>query len=431
MANERDHYVLVPDASRGALLVAGLGLPCVRGARGAGGVLDALRREYGLDAPYLRPAQFLLDAEGNSFAGLHELDAPSADWKPASGTSWLALDDADPDALARPELTSSVAKWLAIARGAPVPAERPPWAKPGWLAGASAWIQESAAAVGLDPNGPVEVVGQWPLSAVLRRDTDGGRVYMKAVFSTFRHEPAVTQALSEQHPMLVPEILAVDVQRGWMLMRELPGSQLGDTDVGQWGRGLRAAASIHRTWVGRERELFALGAHDRSLEALARDIHDVVASVELSTDDEAKVEAAVPELERRCEELARGVLPQTQVHGDLHPWNVMLDADDLRIFDWSDSCVSHPLFDLPTFISWTDDKDARHALLDEYLGGWDDMASIVELRQVYELAEPIAYVHQAITYTRINAASEPDDRWWFADEPRRWLTGAVERLEAS
>ena len=74
MASERDHYVLVPDASRGALLVAGSGLPCVRGARGAGGVLDALRREYGLDAPYLRPAQFLIDAEGNAFAGLHELD---------------------------------------------------------------------------------------------------------------------------------------------------------------------------------------------------------------------------------------------------------------------------------------------------------------------------------------------------------------------
>ena len=311
MANERDHYVLVPDSSRGALLVAGSGLPCVRGTRGAEGVLDTLRREYGLDAPYLRPAKFLLDADGNSFAGLHELDAPGRDWEPAPGTSWLALDDADPDSLAPPELTLSVERWLAIARGASVPAERPPWAKRGWLAEALRWIDESAAAAGLDPNGPVEVVEQWPLSAVLRRDTNSGRVYMKAVFSTFRHEPSLTQALSARHPTLVPEVLAVDVDRAWMLMRELPGSQFGDNDVGLWNPGLHAAASIHRAWVGREPELFALGAYDRTLEALARDIQGVVDAAEVPAEDSERLQAAVPELERRCEELAQAALPQT------------------------------------------------------------------------------------------------------------------------
>jgi hypothetical protein len=425
MASERDHYVLVPDPSRGALLVAGPGLPCVRGTRGAAGVLDALLREYGLDAPYLRPAQFLLDASGNSFAGLHELDAPSSDWEPAFGTSWLALDDADPNALAPRELTSSVEKWLAIARGAPVPEARPPWARPGWFAESSRWLEERVAALGLRPSGRLELVEQWPLSSVLRLETDAGRVYLKAVFSIFRHEPALTQALAERHPGIVPEVLAVDTRCGLLLMRELRGSPVGDLDIERWTEALRVAASIQRDWTWREEELFALGAHDRTLTALEADIGAAF--------DAAGVRRArfVPELERRCAELARGPLPQTLVHGDLHPGNVMVDGAETRIFDWSDACVSHPLFDLATFLPRCDDAVAREAMLDAYLDTWSDYGSRGELKASYEVAQPLAYVHHAISYQRITEAFEPDDRWWFAEEHTRGLTSAVELLEAS
>ena len=139
----------------------------------------------------------------------------------------------------------------------------------------------------------------------------------------------------------------------------------------------------------------------------------------------------VAQLESRCEELDEGPLPQTLVHGDLHPWNVMVDGDELRIFDWSDACVSHPLFDLPTFLTRTDDPSAREKLLDAYLDVWSDIALRDELRAAYVLALPLAHVHHAISYLRITAALEPDDRWWFADVPRKWLDGAVALLEAA
>ena len=68
-------------------------------------------------------------------------------------------------------------------------------------------------------------------------------------------------------------------------------------------------------------------------------------------------------------------------------------------------------------------------MLDAYFGVWADLASLEELRAAYELALPLAHVHHAISYRRINEALEPDDRWWFADEPRSWLAGAIELLE--
>ena len=109
----------------------------------------------------------------------------------------------------------------------------------------------------------------------------------------------------------------------------------------------------------------------------------------------------------------------------------MVVGDELRIFDWSDACVSHPLFDLPTFLQRAEDESARKSLLETYLRAWADLASLEELRAAYELARPLAHVHHAISYLRIGEALEPDDCWWFADEPKRWLAGAVELLDAA
>jgi Ser/Thr protein kinase RdoA (MazF antagonist) len=226
--------------------------------------------------------------------------------------------------------------------------------------------------------------------------------------------------------MLVPEVLAVDVPRGWMLMRELRGMQIGENGVERWGDAAAAIARIHRDWSARYDELLVLGAQDRTLAGLAAEIRPTFDAVEIASE-----EGVASELERRCEELALGPLPQTLVHGDFHPWNVMVDGDELRIFDWSDACISYPLFDLPTFLERAEDEGAREALLQTYLAAWRDVASADELRAAHELSLPLACIHHAVSYLRIDEALEPDDRWVFADAPRRWLAGAVDQLRPS
>jgi hypothetical protein len=41
------------------------------------------------------------------------------------------------------------------------------------------------------------------------------------------------------------------------------------------------------------------------------------------------------------------------------------------------------------------------------------------------IAAALSCLHQAVSYRDILAAMEPDDRWWFADQPRSWLERAV------
>lgn len=437
---ERDHYVLIPDAESSALLVAGSPqgrprLPVVRGRPGAPGVLEALRRELDLVIPYLRPAHLLRDADGTPVAALHELDAPASMWKPGDDLSWLPLGAAGPSELAGGagagvELAAPVTSWLRYQAGARLPENRPPWARPGWLATASAWIAETCDALGLELLGPIEVVAQWPISSVLRLETDGGRLYFKAAFSIFRHEPGVTVALAVDHPELVPETVAIDEAHGWLLMRELPGVPLGDEPAGRWAEGLLAIARVHREWAGREAGLRDLRAPDRTVGALASHLHEVLNAVQLEDALRVRLDAVVPQLEALAEEVDDGPLPETLVHGDLHPWNVMTDGDDVRIFDWSDACHSHPLFDLAMFLPRVDDARARETLRDAYLETWTDLASLDELRALADAAAPLAQVHHAQSYLAILDALEPDDRWYFADVPRELLLGAVEQIEA-
>jgi hypothetical protein len=55
-----------------------------------------------------------------------------------------------------------------------------------------------------------------------------GDAYFKAVPRIFAAEPAITEGLARLHPGLVPEVLAVDVDRRWLLTRDFGDEKLMD-----------------------------------------------------------------------------------------------------------------------------------------------------------------------------------------------------------
>lgn len=338
-------------------------------------VLTGLAPQIG-EPPFLRVAA-QVEVAPDDVLRLHVFDA-------AEGES-LPFDEVEVPPPLRPEYD----RWVAEQRGAPVPELRSAWACPGWLAGVRAWA-------GL----PLQHVRQWPLSAVLR----SGDVWFKAVFPLFHHEPAVTQALASTHPGAVPEVLRIEPERGWMLMRELRGGDPTDLTA-----PLRVLGEIQRAWCDRTGELLALGAPDRRLTVLEAQVAELV---EDATPDLAH---AVPALEAACRDAAG--LPATLVHGDFHSGNAVVDDDGRAVlFDWSDACVSHPLFDLHLYVFGDDDDSA---LVDAYSAGWGE-----DVHDALVRARAPSCLHQAVSYRAIQAGSE--EKFWFEGEPRRWIERAVE-----
>jgi hypothetical protein len=389
-----EHHLLVPNPERTALLVLDGRLPVVRTEDpDAAQALAELERMHGVHATFLRTVRRVPE-----LSALLELDSASARGE------WLPLDEVEPEAVA-PEFSDGVEQWLAEQRGAPIPPERPPWARPGWLASASAWVTEQAAV-----EGQPELVRQWPLSAVYRYATTAGPLYLKAVFALFRHEPAVTAALAAQHPGAVPDVVAIAPDRGLLLMREF-GPELGDRSSPLWANGARVASRIQREWTGRAAELAALGAPARRLDSLALEV------------------AGAPTLERALAELVALDLPDTIVHGDLHPWNATVEPHGLRIVDWSDAAIGPPFLDLAVVLFTPQALENRVPLIDAYAEPWADLLPEPGLRRAAALGEVLGCVYQAQSYRAINAAFEPDDRRLFQGEEARWRERALALAE--
>ena len=98
------------------------------------------------------------------------------------------------------------------------------------------------------------------------------------------------------------------------------------------------------------------------------------------------------------------------VHGDVHLNNIASSKDSYLFFDWTDSCISHPFFDLfelflegnqKSFVGrlkglWKQ-KFKQH-LRDHYLSQWTRYEPKERLLDAWKIAKPLCFVHHAVTY---------------------------------
>ena len=367
--------------------------------------------------------------DGETF--LVEFEAASTD--PPAGWAW---QDLDARVIARLEPATSraaLASW-ARERAEGWSSLRPQWSHPGWFARASSWIVDQMAADRLPVVATPRQHQLWGISVVLSATSADGNVFFKCSAEAFRHEAVATQALAGMMPELVPEVIAVDGARGWMLMRDLGAAELGDQDESLWSEGVVAHAGIQRLWLGRSEELVALGLPVRSLA-------DLAAQVGAMTQDTALLGRMPPELRerwlatepmlvescRRLDEIGPG---PTLVHGDFHPWNVAFGPATTRVFDWTDAAVSHPFVDLATYVFRSQDLAVRRRLVDAYVDAWSMVGSESSLREAAALGLVVGALYQVQSYRALLptlVGNGADDG--LADADLNWINRSLTRHE--
>ena len=198
-----------------------------------------------------------------------------------------------------------------------------------------------------------------PWSTVLRVPTSAGDHYFKATSPLLAHEPALTQWLAQQRPDCIAPVLAVDRDRGWMLMPD-GGTTLrtviqADRDIRHWEAALPIYAQLQIDMAAQLDQLIALGCLDYRLAglparyaALLEDTQALMIDLPdgLTGEQYARLRALAPQFADMCARLAAYGIPETLHHDDFHDGNIFLGAGGLRFFDWGESCAAQPFYTL-------------------------------------------------------------------------------------
>ncbi|GAA1626884.1 phosphotransferase [Catellatospora bangladeshensis] len=282
---------------------------------------------------------------------------------------------------------------------------------------AQEWIAATLAGRGTPATGPAVVDRVRPWSTTARVPIAGGQAWFKHNHAGSHYEAGLMRLLASiaPHDMLVP--LAVDTERGWMLlpdggptMREITSDTF---DRGRWEHLLHRYAALQRAAAPHAGAMLAAGVPDFRPHTVAAQyeklLTDPYVLANLDADKMAGLHEWVPRIERMCRRLAAdGIAPSVQ-HDDLHPSNVFADGDGgLRFFDFGDAGVAHPFGSMLVALRVVH-RDAKvekkdpllYELRDRYLSAWTaDGRDLAELRELCQDAIVVAKIGKALSYQR-------------------------------
>jgi hypothetical protein len=312
-----------------------------------------------------------------------------------------------------------------------------PWQDPDWRIQAYEWIQAETARRSIRITDDIQQPHRYPWSTVLLVPTSEGRLFFKATAPETIYEAALTQKLAEWRPNCLPELVAVDPVRGWMLMRD-GGEQLRQSirpaeDIEPWAPVILRYAELQIELAKHVPEILALGIPDHRPAVLPPLYSWMLADEESMMIDQEKglTSAEFQQLreldshfQQICATLAAIGIPDSLNHGDFHDGNVLLRNGRITFFDWGDASVTHPFVSLRTFFvsieislklddySFTPEMAA---LLDRYLEPWLKYASREGLLNAYRLSKPVASIAKALawhqTISRLDGSLREQYAW--------------------
>lgn len=303
-----------------------------------------------------------------------------------------------------------------------------PWADPAWFDQVRDWI-----------DGNLHVHGQSiiafdpprirPWSVVIRVDTGARACYFKATGPRSLYEAGLTQALLRRRPGVMPDLLALDPGRGWMLVADggvtLRARLQSEKDISHWLRLLPEYAELQLAMSGQLDEMLACGVPDHRLahlpaqfEALLADTADLRLGHPngLSEDEHRRLVDLRPLVVEMATELSAFGLPETIQHDDFHDGNIFVQDGHYRFFDWGDACITHPFctllvslrsiaarFDLP------EDASELAQLRDAYLSVWAAFAPPGDLIAAAKLAQRLGMICRVLSWqAALRGADEAD-----------------------
>ena len=282
-----------------------------------------------------------------------------------------------------------------------------------------AWLHDN----GCVPTGePLPRVRPW--SSTWRVPTAEGPVWVKAPGPGTAYEVRLYQALVEAGAPHVLTPLALDVDRGWLLLPD-GGQSLRhrldrDPDLRHWERVLPKYAELQRRLESR----VLPGLADHRPERMPEVFSEVLARQPVGPRHE--LEALLPRVVEWCDELATSGIAPTLQHDDLHDNNVFSTGELDRFYDWGDADLAFPFTSMLVTMRSAASRwqlapgtPELVRLRDAYLEAWTDTHSRTELELLTLLAMRLGKIGRATAYERaLLGAADPGEH---AEAAPGWL----------
>ena len=322
------------------------------------------------------------------------------------------------------------------------------WHNPVWQKQAHDWIRAEAKRNSIQLTGEIEQNHAYAWSTVMRVPSTAGMLFFKATAPETIYESALTKKMAGWFPDCLPDLVAVDTARGWMLMRD-GGDQLRASirptkDVRPWEPVIAQYANLQIGIAARVDEILALGIPDHRLAVLPVLYKQLLTDkTSLMIDQEKGLTSAefqqlknlTSRFEQICADLAAFGIPESVNHGDFHDGNVLVKDGRITFFDWGDASVTHPFTSLRTFFvsmeialdldDYAPPTPEMITLRDRYLECWEGFASKEQLLKAYNVSRPVASIVKVLawhqTISRLEGPLREEYAWIVPEVLREFM----------
>lgn len=298
------------------------------------------------------------------------------------------------------------------------------WRDPDWLEAAHSWIRAHVPGTLI---GPIEQPHIYPWATALRAPTSDGVFWFKANAPIQHFEAALVQDLTQAAPEVTVELVAAELERGWLLMRDA-GTRLrelasGEEQTDHWLALLPLYAELQLSVAPRVERFLALGVPDERLGQVvshlerALEDHDVLMVGQpdgITKDELTRLHDATSMVASLSFDLTALGIAETIQHDDFHDGQIFVREARYRFLDWGDSCISHPFHTMVVtlrVLAWQQglSPGGREMLRlrDAYLEPFGGLASPAELREAFSVAQRTGTIARALAWHRY-FAGDPD-----------------------